>query len=383
MILFRSLQAGHWAAFSAATRTLPLSNISAGQVVSKHDAKRVGRRWVAAPQRAIRSVKNQLAATASKSYQASPKQVQRLVDSLAKPGSTQKVLKLHLEAFWTAHGNKVIGAVGLLLIYYLWRGMFGLTSMFLNLSETMAEFGFLALAAAMAAFLYLYLSRRWTINADSVYRIALRRLNTDPGVLEVMGAPVAGSDVRASVSTGGGLRLKGLWPALRSRRLQMIFPLTGSDRRGLVSLEAKKRGGSYLFKLLAVDVPTSSGAEQRLFLEGDARAYDRGGVMRELRDPFLQALAMREAYEEEDDVDDAAEEAHQAQADREAVAAAVQPLQAGAVRPANIQPGAAATPAASRDSSTFVADRVSGFAKSVWASFGSSQQQQPTSSSGS
>lgn len=58
---------------------------------------------------------------------------------------------------------------------------------------------------------------------------------------QVLGAPVAGSDVRASVTTGGGLRLRGLVPAIRPRRLQMIFPLSGADRRGLVSLEAKKR----------------------------------------------------------------------------------------------------------------------------------------------
>lgn len=56
-----------------------------------------------------------------------------------------------------------------------------------------------------------------------------------------MGAPLAGSDVRAEVLTGGGLRLKGLLPRYRSRRLQMIFPLRGADRRGLVSLEAKRR----------------------------------------------------------------------------------------------------------------------------------------------
>lgn len=56
-----------------------------------------------------------------------------------------------------------------------------------------------------------------------------------------MGAPLAGSSLRASVNTGGGLRLRGLKPAIRSRRLQMIFPLKGAERRGLVSLEAKKR----------------------------------------------------------------------------------------------------------------------------------------------
>ena len=46
--------------------------------------------------------------------------------------------------------------------------------------------------------------------------------------------------------------------------------------------------GKYGFKLLAVDVPTAQGAEQRLFLDGDDKLYTRGGVMSELRDPFLR-----------------------------------------------------------------------------------------------
>ena len=43
-----------------------------------------------------------------------------------------------------------------------------------------------------------------------------------------------------------------------------------------------------MFKLLAVDVPTASSAEQRLYVEGDAKLYHRGGVINELRDPFIQ-----------------------------------------------------------------------------------------------
>ncbi len=42
-----------------------------------------------------------------------------------------------------------------------------------------------------------------------------------------------------------------------------------------------------MFKLLAVDVPSAAGPEQRIYLEGDERIYNRGSVMRELRDPFL------------------------------------------------------------------------------------------------
>ncbi len=45
--------------------------------------------------------------------------------------------------------------------------------------------------------------------------------------------------------------------------------------------------GRYVFKLLAVDVPSAAGPEQRIYLEGDERIYNRGSVMRELRDPFL------------------------------------------------------------------------------------------------
>ena len=59
--------------------------------------------------------------------------------------------------------------------------------------------------------------------------------------IQVMGAPLVGSELRASVMTGGSLRFKGWWPGYRARRVQMIFPLKGADKRGLVSLEAKKR----------------------------------------------------------------------------------------------------------------------------------------------
>ena len=49
--------------------------------------------------------------------------------------------------------------------------------------------------------------------------------------------------------------------------------------------------GRYEFKLLAVDVPSVAGPEQRIYLEGDERIYNRGSVMRELRDPFLNVRA--------------------------------------------------------------------------------------------
>ena len=44
-------------------------------------------------------------------------------------------------------------------------------------------------------------------------------------------------------------------------------------------------------------MPTASGAEQRLFVEGDEIAYSRGGVIAELRDPFLQVKLLENQRE--------------------------------------------------------------------------------------
>ena len=103
-------------------------------------------------------------------------QGQKLVDALAQPGSMQRVLQLHVEAFWSAHGRKVLAALGLLAVWGLWcapalvlqpklllhsgwtgpqlaaacrRGMFRVTKSFMDLSESMAEYGFLVSLPAL------------------------------------------------------------------------------------------------------------------------------------------------------------------------------------------------------------------------------------------
>lgn len=50
--------------------------------------------------------------------------------------------------------------------------------------------------------------------------------------------------------------------------------------------------GKYAFKLLAVDVPSAAGGEQRVFLDGSDQIYARGGVMSELRDPFVRVTLL-------------------------------------------------------------------------------------------
>ena len=58
-------------------------------------------------------------------------------------------------------------------------------------------------------------------------------------------------------------------------------------RRWIVRLSIMCAQGRYSYKLLAVDVPAAPNADQRLYLEGDDSVYNRGSVISELRDPFV------------------------------------------------------------------------------------------------
>lgn len=89
----------------------------------------------------------------------------------------------------------------------------------------------------------LYIRSRYKINPEKVYRMAMRRLNTSAGILEVMGAPLTGSDIRVIVMSGGGFQLKKFKPTIRSRRCFLMFPIRGSEKKGMVSVEVKKKKG--------------------------------------------------------------------------------------------------------------------------------------------
>lgn len=291
------------------------------------------RKAAASSAEAVKSAGSSISHAPDAVYNALPKPAQQLVNAAQMPGAVNRVLSLQLTAFWQNHGNAAIalGAAG--ACYGLWRALLGASSVFVDVGDSAATGGMLALAASSVAFGYLYLRRRYTIDPQAVYRLAMYRLNTHPGLLEVMGAPLVGSHVQASVLTGGSLHFKGLRPRLQSKRLQMIFPLKGAERRGLVSLEAKKRHGNLRFVLLAVDVPSVAGGEQRIYLEGGPSLYERGGVLGVLREPFIRALSMDEAFLEEDEAEDAAEarerDAAAAERARQAAAKRPQPLDQG------------------------------------------------------
>jgi hypothetical protein len=238
---------------------------------------------------------------------------------LASPGlkrtNVQRAVALQIESFWDRHHLKLYGGVALIGSWIIWKSMRFTASAFVNVSESLAVTGVTTLGASATLFAAAwYYRRRFTISPNSVYRMAMLRLNAHPGVLEVMGAPVVGSDVRASVVTGGGIKLrssKGWRPRIKSRRLQMMFPLKGPEKKGLVSLEAKKdKHGKLVLKLLALDIPSlSSPRDQaqpqydRVYIEGGAKEYERGNILNDLRQPILSALGMDMRDDDDEDLD--------------------------------------------------------------------------------
>ncbi|KAK4743189.1 hypothetical protein SAY87_001190 [Trapa incisa] len=217
----------------------------------------------------------------------------------------REAIGLQIESFLRRNSLLLLGAGGVLVCAILWRILFGLASTFVGISEGMAKYGFLALSSAIVAFTGLYVRSRLTINPDRVYRISMRMLNTHAGILEVMGAPLSGTNLRAYVMSGGGVTLKKFKPRLRGKRCFLIFPIRGSERKGLVSVEVKKKKGQYDIKLLAVDIPMASGPDQRLFLVGNDQEYRvGGGLISELRDPVLTAMAATREFDDLDEIEE-------------------------------------------------------------------------------
>ncbi|KAJ0246829.1 hypothetical protein HA466_0173120 [Hirschfeldia incana] len=224
-------------------------------------------------------------------------------------GGYRVALGLHVDAFWKKNSLVVFGAGGVFVCIFLWRVMFGIASTFVGLSEGMAKYGFLALSFAIVAFAGLYLRARFTINPDKVYRIAMRKLNTSANILEVMGAPLSGSDLRAYVMSGGGITLRKFKPTFSCKRCFLLFPVQGAERKGLVSVEVKKKKGQYDMKLLAVDIPMASGPDQRVFLIGDEEEYRvGGGLISELRDPVVKAMAAAKEFDTLDRIEEEEDE---------------------------------------------------------------------------
>lgn len=236
-----------------------------------------------------------------------------LADAANALGGARSAAQSAAERFWHQHSLKVYAAGGAVVVLGIWRSMLWVASSTVAVSESLASWGLFFMAAGVTALGATYISWRRTLSPNAVFRQALRKLSASRAVETTLGLPLRTSETRAFVLSGGNLRVKGYMPRWRRSRCHILFPVSGPLGRGLVSAEAKKVGGEYVFKLLALDVAPSGAStrqmETRVFVIGDDSVYAKHAILSELRDPLIATLAAEPAHEAEDDTETGSEAA--------------------------------------------------------------------------
>ena len=147
------------------------------------------------------------------------------------------------------------------------------------------------------------LRRRAFADPDVVHAAIVRRVENHAGLREVLGAPLrAPSSVVAATSGGEWIWRRrdelACWPRWRAHKIHLAFPLVGTKKTGMVTVEANKVRTGYAYKTIVVDVAANDGGEHRVHLAGGAtRRAAAEAIGPSLRAP-LEAM-LSEAYERE------------------------------------------------------------------------------------
>ena len=149
-----------------------------------------------------------------------------------------------------------------------------------------------------------YVRRRAFADPDVVHAAIVRRVENHAGLREVLGAAElaapSASSPRRQAASGSGEDADELacWPRWRAHKIHLAFPLVGTKKTGMVTVEANKVRTGYAYKTIVVDVAANDGGEHRVHLAGrrDGRAAAEA-IGPSLRAP-LEAM-LSEAYERE------------------------------------------------------------------------------------
>jgi len=216
-------------------------------------------------------------------------------------GQKQRALTMHLEAIWQNHEGAVVAGAGMATSLFLWRALHNMGSVVFDLSGLTTNLELLLFSSGVTAGGIMRLRRRYTVDPDDIVQLTMRRLQTNPGVLEVLGAPLTKKRTYACTVTGGGARFSGWAPRIVPRRVHVMFYVKGSERTGLVAVRASKRQGEYHFDLLSVDCPAEKDGHHRIFLAGNSSSYARAGIVEVLQTPLDHLLEVTPELDREDE----------------------------------------------------------------------------------
>jgi hypothetical protein len=199
------------------------------------------------------------------------------------PQSAKATISLAQQAFSWVNQNRTIVMVvcGMSVVMYgFYRGSVRIMKFFFNVSDkqifTLGFLGGIVAALAIGGSAVI-VQRRLTFHVDDVYRAALRELRKFESVQEALGGAWRPGGFRGyaiesmqDALQGSERRVRSSYFEAPARRVQMIFMVRGISRDGMVSLESYKRGGSYHFEMLSLDLkPTKGGLPaEHIFLSG-------------------------------------------------------------------------------------------------------------------
>eukprot|EP00892_Ulva_mutabilis_P000289 jgi/Ulvmu1/10260/UM060_0061.1 len=269
-----------------------------------------------------------------------PETVKQLAEA-AGHGRLFRVLGIHSNNLWLRFGGIIVafGCAG--ATYTVYKGTQSVYSFIMGVRDNSWAFNAIIGGAALGLAGYGMYRHQFLVSPTAVHRHALDVLRRDPAVQDVLRLPLTPGKPVLSIVDGGQVHLKwGILPRWRSQRIQMTFPVTGGANSGVVMVEAKKRWGRHLLKVLAVDVPSKAplGKDTRLYVRGGVEgaagaALPLGRAFEEMRVPMQKVMAARQELDREDEADDrelrAAERERAARVAAERAARAPKPLDEG------------------------------------------------------
>lgn len=170
---------------------------------------------------------------------------------------------------WLRH-NKVlvgVGAGALLVMYGFYRASMRVMRFFINVPpHEIFSFGMFvgALTSVVALAGFNLGRRRVTTSVPGIINAAVVQMRAHPQVEEALGELWRPQRFRGyafesmhAAAVGSDRRARSTFLEFPAPRVQVIFPVKGLEHTGLVSVEAYKRHGEYIFSMLELDVPAT------------------------------------------------------------------------------------------------------------------------------
>eukprot|EP00475_Leptophrys_vorax_P020506 TRINITY_DN2806_c0_g1_i1.p1 TRINITY_DN2806_c0_g1~~TRINITY_DN2806_c0_g1_i1.p1 ORF type:complete len:236 (+),score=48.72 TRINITY_DN2806_c0_g1_i1:125-832(+) len=167
------------------------------------------------------------------------------------------------------HSQTALAVGGASAILY---GGYEIADFFANVTITnAASFGFTTgfVTAFAVSGLAFGISKLFTLNAESAYRVAMKAVKSNREVIGVLGGPLRPGSFKAYSFDNSNIVMPSIFsaPKFKPRQLQILFQVSGSRGHGMVSGEVVKKDGQMQFNTLVVDVLDSG---QRIVISGDA-----------------------------------------------------------------------------------------------------------------